>query len=377
MGSRAESAAIGGKGEQPLYGDDELVDYEESVKGADDGGHEEGGARKRRRGNGQGLAAQGLPHIIEADQPMDNVSQANEPPLKEERLYWVSISPSDSASWTEAQKESAIRITVPDLSSCALLSLTEITSVDTAFPDRFAQTGSTTTDDERAIKGLQVAFETSQQRDKFVTHNAGCMLVSASEDAENDEAQVLYTVKRDDAQPEMAFALMRRQSGSITIYTRRSRIRVTPSMINRAVETQTTGLTLVTKARYVYERDANGRPMKSAMGAKPEFHVRVMKSEKYTLPRVFCIQSFPYRFVTQHGYFKECNTCHQSPCECEDVKADLQRQLEYKQKQRDAQQMRAGARKHKEAPPAQAGGAPPPSSPHRRAAHRTARTTRC
>ena len=57
--------------------------------------------------------------------------------------------------------------------------------------------------------------------------------------------------------------------------------------------------------------------------------------EKLKLPRVFTIRGFPLRYKLQKGYFMNgdkdiCNVCHQIPCECDEINADLTNSLEYK-----------------------------------------------
>ena len=267
-----------------------------------------------------------------------NDLRANAPKSKEARLYWVKFTPADKQNWTPAQGESAIKITSQDLIGCAVLILTELQCEDNSFPDRFAQAGVMEQEVGSGVLELSAAFTSAAHRDKFISHAQGCMNASPSESADDDEAQVLYTIAKDDAVPEMAFALLRHESTRLSVFTLRSPYALTPSMITAAVSNQTSGLMIVTKARYSYERDEEGRPMKSIGGTKPVFHLRVKRTkEKLHLPGVFTINSYPYRYSLEEGHIDACKICHQphQNCECLAVKADLQRALDFKKSGRD------------------------------------------
>ena len=123
---------IGEHGADAHNEDNELLDYEESVAGGDESALGEGGARKRKRVEGPGDAAQdGAP------QNKDNVPDpANVPAPR--KLYWLSVMPSDPTKWTEAQKASALRITAHDLASCCALPLSEMNCHPRAHPHSHA-----------------------------------------------------------------------------------------------------------------------------------------------------------------------------------------------------------------------------------------------
>ena len=146
------------------------------------------------------------------------------------------------------------------------------------------------------IKGLALALESARARSAFITHTKGTIFISPSDLADDSEAQVPYTVKRDDAQPEMASALMRQQSARISIFTKGAPFKITAYLINRAVEDQSKGVMITHKARDNYELDDHGRPIR-AIGNKSVRHLRVSKTgAPVTLPTVFIIHTHPLRY---------------------------------------------------------------------------------
>ena len=263
----------------------------EPDKGADGGNK---GAKRQRTHDADGEDKKS----VRADSVSCSVAstgndlRANVPKPKEARLYWVKFTPADKQNWTPAQGESAIKITSQDLIGCAVLILTELQCEDNSFPDRFAQAGVLEHEVGSGVLELSAAFTSATHRDTFIRHAQGCMNASPSESADDDEAQVLYTIAKDDAVPEMAFALLRHESTRLSVFTLRSPYALTPSMITEAVSSQTSGLMIVTKARYSYERDEEGRPMKSFGGTKPVFHLRVKRTkEKLHLPGVYSLST--------------------------------------------------------------------------------------
>ena len=151
-----------------------------------------------------------------------NDLKANVSKSKEARLCWIKFLPADKQNWTPAQGESAIKITSQDLIGCAVLILTEIGCEDNSFPDRFVQAGVLEQEVGSGVLELSAAFATSAHREAFVRHAQGCMLASPSDQADDDAAQVLYTITKDDEVPEMAFAFLRNESTRLSVYTLRS-----------------------------------------------------------------------------------------------------------------------------------------------------------
>ena len=354
MAKSGQLPSIGEHGADAHNEDKELLDYEESVAGGDESALGEGGARKRKRVDGQGGAVQDGPptHKDNAPEP------ANAPTPR--KLYWLTIMPSDPTKWTEAQKASALRITANDLASCCALPLSEMNCIDEKNPDRFAQSGVTATNDEFAIKGLSAAFETKEARAEFIRHTHGVLLVSSSDDADDPEAQVEYNVKLDDSTPEMAFALLKQQSSRVTVKLERAPFIIMPSMISKAIEESFEGCTLVHKARRSTELDDEGRPLTSVIGGKAQMHARIAKGGgKVSLPRVLVINKWPLRYKIQKGFLENhCNGCHQHPCECKEVQAELERTLAFKADMRGKQKARSQANRQ-QAEAASSGAAPP------------------
>ena len=273
--------------------------------------------------------------------------RANEPHDNKTRYYWLDITPSGQETWTERQKESAIAITSEDIAACAALILTEIAYDNPGYPDSFAQAGVIYTDDAMKIPGLAAAFTSHANRAKFIAHTQGTMLLSPSKDSEIVEAQVPYKVARNDSEPEMAQAMMRKESARITVFIKYARVEVTPYLINQAIESQCKGIIITSRARQNSITDAQGRPLKTIMGNKPEIHARIAKTrDTIHLPRVFIIHGNAFRYKVQDGYFpNHCPKCHQTKCECKEIIEDLERTLKWKndlrKKQKDHTQKRA------------------------------------
>ena len=270
-----------------------------------------------------------------------NASVARANVRKDDALYWAKIAPDTRNPLTAAQKESAIRITVEDLATCCAVLLTRLHEENEEFPDHFEQAGATVSEGEHPIKGLNVAFASSQARAAFIQLTNGAMQVSTSEDADDDSAQVVYTIKVDSSQPEMAYALLRKQSARLVVYTKGAPFKVPVSEVKQAVQKQMKGVMIVYNPRRGTELDANGKPLRDILGPKPEVYMRVGKSgDALDLPRVLVMREYPFRYKVQKGYFTVegkdlCNGCHQHPCECDEIKKDVTQSNNYKKDLRE------------------------------------------
>ena len=307
---------------------------------------EEGSQRKQKRARESNYMQKDLPppsesgyhsegeHTVAATNA--STKDANERP--DDALYWAKIAPPDARQeQTPAQTESAKRITVEDLAACCAIVLTQINEEDDSIPDRFEQTGVYKTEDDRALMGLHVAFASTHARRAYIEKTNGFMQVSNGEDADVEEAQVVYTVKIDSSQPEMAYALLRKQSARMIVYTKGAPFKLPVLELQRAILKQTKGITIVYPPRRGSELDQNGKPLRDILGPKPEIYLRIGKTgDDVSLPGVIIIRSFPFRYKIQPGYFKTakgtdlCNACHHDPCECDEIKEDVSNSLDYK-----------------------------------------------
>ena len=123
-------------------------------------------------------------------------------------------------------------------------------------------------------------------------------------------------------------------------------------MIGSLIEEQFKGVNLAIKARRSTELDSEGRPLTSVLGGKNQMHARIaVGTGKMVIPRVVVINQWPFRFKIQKGFVKDhCNKCHQDPCECDAVQAELERTLAFKAGAREKQKARAQANKNKAGP---------------------------
>ena len=267
-------------------------------------------------------------------------ARANEPRETSTKLYWIDVSATDQDKWTARQVESAAAITPEDVSACIALQLTEIAYKKQGFPESFAQSGVTYTDDTRKIVGIAAAFTSHAARATFIDETNGIVLVSPGKDCDDADAQVPYKIARNDSTPEMAQALMRKESARLTVFMKYESDPVTPRMVNQAILEQCRGIIITSRARQNSITDAQGRPLKSIMGTKPEIHARVAKltGTPFHLPRVFIINGKPLRYKVEQSYFSNlCPTCHQTFCECAEIKAEVERTLQWKKDIRSKQ----------------------------------------
>ena len=339
--------------EEPAPGTDEnesIYDYEASDAGGDARAPGDARAAKRARTT----ARSGADDTNNNDKE-DNVpprAADNAPPAESiARLFWFDVAPPDAASLTSAQLESAAKITIDDLAGCMMLPVMELHDEDDSYPERFTQSGVTVSEDEHKIKGITAAFNTARARTLFIQRTKGIIQVSSEEDSDDVAMQVPYTVRANHRQQEMAKALMRRDSARITFNLKNAPFEISPQALNQAIRESFKGVSIAVKARQNSEVDSKGRPMRSVMGNKPSVHARISKSGgRVSLPRVVVISgpgglTHPVRYQTEEGYFRECNGCHQDPCECEEVQAELQRALDFTAAARERQKARSEGKK--------------------------------
>ena len=87
--------------------------------------------------------------------------------------------------------------------------------------------------------------------------------------------------------------------------------------------------------------------LRGVLGPKPEISARVGKTGgKIMLPHVFIIRKYPFRYKLQVGFITTekgslCNACHHDPCECKEIKSDMQNSLSFK---KDAREKKARAK---------------------------------
>ena len=267
---------------------------------------------------------------------------------KRQSLYWANIAPDLKRALTKEQKEGAVLITAKDVIACAVLPLSELNLEDDTFPDHFVQTGTTTTEGDLAIKGISVAFGSHEARAKYIEHTGGQMLVSAKDHVDDANMQIVYSVKVRSAQPEFAFALLRKESARLTIYMLGAPFHVGQAEMQKVIEEQMPGVKIVHPPRRGSELDEHGRPLHGIVGTKPEMHARVVRNGDFYLPRCLHIESHPFRYSLTEGHFKiagkdPCKKCHQIPCECEEINDDMKRALDFKMSAREKKKAYKGS----------------------------------